>query len=171
LAGGGLICLAKSPGDFEPVLAGGFVAVGTDRPQRADRLDDVVPHCGDAITLLEQLQVIGKNKAGWLRGSNFIGMLFLGPLIGALLLRNSATIAFSSSPPSRCGVILLAWRTLKKDPRHADLRSCASIFLRATSGDAGEVDGEKPAVGQRHDFGSLNSACFSVFSVFVLAWR
>lgn len=23
-------------------------------------------------TLLEQLQVIGKNKAGWLRGSNFI---------------------------------------------------------------------------------------------------
>jgi len=122
-------------------------------------------------TLLEQLQVIGKNKAGWLRGSNFIGMLFLGPLIGALLLKEfSYNSIFIITTIAMAAVILLAWRTLKKDPRHADLPKLRFhfSFVQHLVSQVKLMAQNRQLVSATISEG-LNSACFSVFSVFVLA--
>jgi MFS family permease len=122
-------------------------------------------------TLLEQLQVIGKNKAGWLRGSNFIGMLFLGPLIGALLLKQfSYNHIFIITTVAMVAVIALAWVTLEKDPRHAEfppLRFHWS-WVRHLVAQVKSMAHNRQLVGATISEG-LNSACFSVFSVFVLA--
>jgi MFS family permease len=37
---------------------------------------------------LDYLKVVGNDKAGWYRGSNSIGLVFLGPLLGVYLLEN-----------------------------------------------------------------------------------
>jgi MFS family permease len=122
-------------------------------------------------TLLEQLQVIGRNKAGWLRGSNFIGMLFLGPLLGALLLQHfSYAGIFILTTVAMAAVIVLAWRTLDKDPRHAErpkLRFHFS-FVRHLLTQVWLMAKNRQLVSATISEG-LNSACFSVFSVFVLA--
>jgi MFS family permease len=121
-------------------------------------------------TLLEQLQVIGKNKAGWLRGSNFIGMLFLGPLIGALLLKESSyNSVFIITAIAMAAVIALAWLTLKKDPRHAELPRLRFhfSFVQHLVSQVGLMAQNRQLVSATISEG-LNSACFSVFSVFVL---
>jgi MFS family permease len=122
-------------------------------------------------TLLEQLQVIGRNKAGWLRGSNFIGMLFLGPLLGALLLKEfSYNQIFVITTIAMAAVILLAWLTLESDPRHAKIPK-----LRLHLSWVWHVVAQVKAMAQNRQLvgatisEGLNSACFSVFSVFVLA--
>jgi len=121
-------------------------------------------------TLLEQLQVIGKNKAGWLRGSNFVGMLFLGPLIGALLLKHfSYNGVFIISSAAMTAVILLAWLTLKAEARHAKIPKLRIqlSFLRHLAGQVALMARNRQLVSATISEG-LNSACFSVFSVFVL---
>ena len=122
-------------------------------------------------TLLEQLQVIGKNKAGWLRGSNFIGMLFLGPLIGALMLKEfSYNTIFITTTIAMAAVIVLAWRTLKKEARHAKLPELRIQFswVKHLVEQVRLMSQNRQLVSATISEG-LNSACFSVFSVFVLA--
>jgi len=122
-------------------------------------------------TLLEQLKVIGKSKAGWLRGSNFIGMLFLGPIIGSLLLAFiSYNGVFIISTLAMGAVILLAWLTLDEEPRHAKIPKLRFqfSFVRHVASQVVLMAKNRQLVGATISEG-LNSACFSVFSVFVLA--
>ncbi len=122
-------------------------------------------------TLLEQLQVIGKNKAGWLRGSNFIGMLFLGPLIGALLLKHfSYNSVFIITSVAMAAVIVLAWLTLKQEARHSETPQLRFQFSFVTHlfKQVVLMARNRQLVTATLSEG-LNSACFSVFSVFVLA--
>ena len=122
-------------------------------------------------TLLKQLKVIGRNKAGWLRGSNFIGMLFLGPLIAAWLMKYfDYNTIFIVTSLAMVAVIAMSAVVLKDDRLESAKRPLRLGLsgVRHVAEQMSAMFKNKSLVNATLSEG-LNSACFSVFSVFVLA--
>ena len=121
--------------------------------------------------LLEQLQMVGSGKAGWLRGSGFIGVLFIGPFFGALLVKYmSYSAIFIFLTVMSVLLVALSWALFRRES-HPGGESVVSVHKSSLSHFMSQVAAmsrNKRLVNAIFSEG-LNSACFSVFSVFIIA--
>lgn len=118
---------------------------------------------------LGQLDAIGKRKAGWHRGSTFLGLLFLGPLLGGYLVKfwDYHTIFIVTT----LFMLLIAGLGCLFLPEASSKVSGTSQPETINDGlfkQFGFLFGNKVLV-RATLFEGLNAACFSIFSTFILA--
>lgn len=126
---------------------------------------------------LEQLKAVGSKKAGWLRGSNFIGMFFLGPFIGSILIKymNYENIFLLTTVLMLITVVVVyiflqeTRLEVEKNALIDNFRNQAgikNIFIRLKNQLRILLANKKLVYATISE--GLNSACFSIFSIFIL---